>query len=89
MTLFQDFVMFKPQTPGAIWVPIWKFRWGWEAGAVNDAGVWKLKPGRLNPTSPTGRSYFDDLVQGSTVQFPEWEARQQDIEKQPDWWRII
>lgn len=47
---FKYFLLFKPDKPGAIWVPIAKAEWFWQADAIKKDGVWKFKI----PPSPTG-----------------------------------
>lgn len=71
---FADFLMYKPSGADSIWVPIRKFRWGWEANAFN-VGTSEA------PNWQPGIGKKDDPVQGPTTQLPEWDARIQDILK--------
>ena len=46
---FKYFIMFKPATTGAIWVPLAKAEWFWKATAEKSGGDWKLtdKDGKI------------------------------------------
>lgn len=39
---FNMYLMFKPSSPGAIWVPLKKIEWGWSAEAEKINGIWQI-----------------------------------------------
>jgi hypothetical protein len=58
---FSMWLMFKPNTPDAAWVPIKKVDWSWTAQAILSSGQWTYTESHsMNP------AFFD------TVSFPEW-----------------
>jgi hypothetical protein len=60
---FKYFVLFRPNTAGAIWVPVGKVEWFWRGEAVRDKGRWKLQAPAGGILSPGA----------ATTQFPEYD----------------
>jgi monoamine oxidase len=68
---FTYYLMFKPDTDNAIWVPIAKAKWFWKAKATNSDRGWMLSPEKMKP-SPEKKS----------VEFPLYESNAADNEWQ-------
>jgi V8-like Glu-specific endopeptidase len=50
---FTYFILFKPTTEkpqDAIWVPVAKARWAWQATARHDSGGWKVSAPKMKPS---------------------------------------
>jgi hypothetical protein len=53
---FKYYILYKPDTKGAIWVPVARAEWFWQAEAVKQKGSWilKSKSGKVSvPGAPT------------------------------------
>jgi hypothetical protein len=61
---FKYFILFKPDAPDAIWVPVAKAEWFWSARAVKRRGEWKLESKAGKISSP------GDV----TTEFPLYES---------------
>jgi hypothetical protein len=61
---FSYYLMYKPDTPNAIWVPIAKAEWYWKGQAVLIGATWTLAV-RDAPSNPSG---------DETTRFPEYTS---------------
>jgi hypothetical protein len=61
---FRYFIMYKPDTVDAIWVPVAVADWSWEAEATSAAGAWTLVA-KNSSTNPSG---------SVTTTFPEYKS---------------
>ncbi|HEX6986252.1 MAG TPA: hypothetical protein VF170_12800 [Planctomycetaceae bacterium] len=75
---FAVFLMYRPNVADAIYVPLWKFRWGFEASLSNTGTIntpwWELD----------SDSFKDPIAQGPTTQFPTWTTTVQALSYQPE-----
>ena len=67
--LFEYWLLFKPRTPDAIWVPLVKAQWRWKATAIRVKGRWRVIDGGSGAVSPCG---------STTVDFPVFEGWAED-----------
>lgn len=61
---FRYRIMYKPDTPDAIWVPVAVADWFWKGTATMAGGTWTLS-GADNPANPSG---------SATTSFPEYTS---------------
>ena len=62
--LFEYWILFEPQTDGAIWVPIAKVQWRWKATALRKEGTWSVTDGGSGPVGSGG----------PTLEFPVYDG---------------
>ncbi|MDD4539780.1 MAG: hypothetical protein PHT80_12250, partial [Lentisphaeria bacterium] len=62
-TTFSTWLMYKPNSPGAIFVPLRKIDWFWSGKATRSGTTWSLTASEKPPAAPTSTT---------TVDFPEW-----------------
>ena len=63
---FTMFVMFKPNSPDSIWIPLRSINWSWTGTALkNQQNVWQLDD--ANTSNATGKSIETD-------EFPTWDG---------------
>jgi hypothetical protein len=62
-TTFSTWLMYKPNSPGAIFVPLRKIDWFWSGKATRSGTTWSLTASDKPSVAP---------VSTETVEFPEW-----------------
>lgn len=64
---FKYFILFKPDKPNAIWVPVAKAEWFWKIEVVRQGGEWTVKSG----TKPEGKA---SKKGAAATEFPRYES---------------
>ncbi|MFI5456063.1 MAG: hypothetical protein ACHRXM_11495 [Isosphaerales bacterium] len=63
---FSDYLMFKSNIQGSVWIALSQIDWNWHATAINVAGTWggpnSPQPNPTGPTIPTGAAVFPSWV---------------------------
>jgi hypothetical protein len=68
---FQTYLMYRPSTPGSIWVTLNLLNWSWSGSAMMPGGGWVAGPAdQYTAPAPTGTS---------STALPQWTLRIQDI----------
>jgi hypothetical protein len=68
---FRYYILYKPRTAGAIWVPVARAEWFWKATAVRDGTGWKLT-GAEGKVTESGRVTTDFPRYDSNVSYNKW-----------------
>lgn len=64
-TTFSTWLMYKPESTGAIFVPLCKIDWFWSGKATRSGNTWLLTASDKPSSAPTSTE---------TVKFPEWKS---------------
>jgi len=63
---FSDYLMYKPNEMGSVWIALSEIDWSWSATAINIGGTWSgpnsKQPTPTGPTTPSGAAAFPTWV---------------------------